>query len=124
MERRSTMTTTMSTAAPTSTERSERYRNAERRLWAHHQLEPVERWVDVVEPRTRIRVVEVGPPDGPPVVLIGGTGGTGPYWAPLLRELGGVRALLVDRPGWGLSTPIDYRGREYGSTAAAILRGT
>ena len=37
-----------------------------------------------------------------------GTGGTGPYWAPLIRELPGFRGLLVDRPGWGLSSPVDY----------------
>jgi pimeloyl-ACP methyl ester carboxylesterase len=118
------MATTMNAAAPTTTARSERYRDAERRLWAHHGLEPVEHWVDLAEPRARIRVIEAGPSDGPPVVFVGGTGGTGPYWAPLVRELDGARALLVDRPGWGLSSPIDYRGRDYGATTAAILRGT
>ena len=118
------MATTMNAAAPTATGRSERYREAERRLWAHHGLEPVEHWVDVRDPRARIRVLVVGPPDGEPVVFVGGTGGTGPYWAPLLGELRDVRALVVDRPGWGLSTPIDYRDRDYGVTTAALLRGT
>ena len=35
------MATTMNAAAPTTTARSERYRDAERRLWAHQGLEEV-----------------------------------------------------------------------------------
>ncbi len=58
------------------------------------------------------------------MIFLPGTGGTGPYWAPLLHELPGIRAILVDRPGWGLSTPVDYRGRDFGRLTASILRET
>jgi 2-hydroxy-6-oxonona-2,4-dienedioate hydrolase len=75
--------------------------------------------VELSEPALRLRVVEVG--SGRPVLFIPGTGGTGPYWAPLTRELSGVRALLLDRPGWGLSSPIDYTSDDFGSVAATTL---
>ena len=75
--------------------------------------------VELSEPALRLRVVEVG--SGRPVLFIPGTGGTGPYWAPLIRELPGIRCLLLDRPGWGLSSPIDYRSGAFGSLAATTL---
>ena len=114
------MTTTM---AATAAEDSgmDGYRAAERRLWDAQGLEATERFVDLAEPRLRMRVVEVG--SGEPVVFVGGTGGTGPYWAPLVRELPGTHCLMVDRPGWGLSDPVDYRGRDFGGLTSTILRG-
>jgi pimeloyl-ACP methyl ester carboxylesterase len=48
-------------------------------------------------------------------LVIPGTAGTGPYWGAFVRALDGVRCLLLDRPGWGLSTPLDYSSVEYGS---------
>ena len=78
-----------------------------------------ERYLELSDPALRLRVVEVG--SGRPVLFIPGTGGTGPYWAPLFRELSGVRCLALDRPGWGLSSPIDYRSGEFGSLAASTL---
>ena len=97
----------------------ERYRTAERVLWAVYGLEPREHLVEVPEFRCRIRVLEVG--SGRPVVFVPGTGGTGPYWAPLVRELSGFRCLLVDRPGWGPSDPIDYRGHGLADVSATVL---
>ena len=99
----------------------ERYRAAERALWERFELQPTERFVELTEPRCRLRVVEVG--SGAPVIFIPGTGGVGPYWAPLIKELAGFRCLLLDRPGWGLSSAIDYRGRNFGDLTAAILAG-
>jgi 2-hydroxy-6-oxonona-2,4-dienedioate hydrolase len=97
----------------------ERYRTAERALWAAFGLEPREHLVEVPELRCRIRVLEVG--SGPPVVFVPGTGGIGPYWAPLAQRLSGFRCLLVDRPGWGPSDPIDYRGHALADVSATVL---
>ena len=116
------MTAAMRTIGTTMDAQTQRYRDAERALWAAHGLEPSERFVQLDDPRMRVRVVEIG--SGDPVLFIPGTGGTGPYWAPLIREMTGFRCLLVDRPGWGLSDPIEWRDRDYGATAAAIVRGT
>src|SRR6266568_3836942 len=107
---------TITTADP----RSDRYREAERSLWSHYGLEPNERFVEVSSPAVRLRVVEVG--SGPPVLFIPGTPGTGPYWGSLVRALSGHRCLMVDRPGWGLSAPLDYMGIDYGTAVADLLR--
>lgn len=100
--------------------RSDRYRAAERRLWGQFGLEPTEHMIPAPTGEGRIRVVEAG--RGVPIVFIGGTGGTGPYWAPLVAELAADhRCLLVDRPGWGLSSPVDYRSAPYGEIATATI---
>lgn len=97
----STATTITSADAPV-----ERYREAERILWNHYGLEPTEHFVEVSSPAARLRLVQVG--SGSPLLLVPGTAGTGPYWGALARELKGFRCLLLDRPGWGLSTPLNY----------------
>jgi pimeloyl-ACP methyl ester carboxylesterase len=110
------------TAITTVNASVERYRDAERILWNHYGLEPTERLVEVSSPAARLRVVEVG--SGPPVLLVPGTGGTGPYWGPLVRELRKhFRCVMLDRPGWGLSAPLDYSSVEYGTVVADLLRG-
>jgi len=97
------------------------YREAEQRLWKHYGLEPSERFIELSSPAVTLRVVELG--SGPPVLFIPGTAGTGPYWGPLVRALSGFRCLMLDRPGWGLSTPLDYTSVDYRATIADLLRG-
>jgi pimeloyl-ACP methyl ester carboxylesterase len=104
-------------------DRRERYLAAEHALWAHYGLDPDERFIQIAEPATRLRILESGPAKGRPVLFLPGTGGTGPYWAPIVNELPSVRSLMLDRPGWGLSAPVDYRGRDYGRTVTSILTG-
>jgi pimeloyl-ACP methyl ester carboxylesterase len=105
------------TAAST---RTERYLEAERRLWQHYELEPQERFVDLDAPAARLRVLEVG--SGEPVLFVHGTVGPG-AWASLIRELPGYRSIVLERPGWGLSSPIDFSRDEYKKLAADVLRG-
>ena len=114
----------MTSAAPTMTSAepgADRYREAERSLWTYYGLEARERFVELSSPPVTMRVVEVG--SGPPVLFIPGTGGTGPYWGSLVRSLTGFRCLMLDRPGWGLSTRLDYSSADYGATVAHLLRG-
>lgn len=54
-----------------------------------------------------VHVVEKG--TGPPVVFVHGSGSPGLFWLPLLRQVEGVRAIVVDRPGFGLSDPLPFR---------------
>lgn len=110
--------TTTSARPATATDR---YREAERALWAHYGLAPTERFVDIPEPSVRLRVVEVGA--GEPVVFLPGTLVAGPAWGALVRELPDRRCLLVDPPGVGLSAPLAYPAGGYGVTVTAIMRG-
>jgi 2-hydroxy-6-oxonona-2,4-dienedioate hydrolase len=79
------------------------YLDAERRLWEHVGVTPVERVVALAA-GGRVRVQEVG--DGPPFVLLHGGSISGASWASLAAALDGVRCILIDRPGCGLSDPI------------------
>jgi 2-hydroxy-6-oxonona-2,4-dienedioate hydrolase len=108
--------TTITSAGP----EADPYREAERNLWSHYGLEASERFVELSSPSLTMRVVELG--SGPPVLFIPGTAGTGPHWGALVRALPGFRCLMLDRPGWGLSTPLDYTSVEYGTAVADLLR--
>ncbi len=67
----------------------------------------------------RVHLLEKGA--GPPVVLLHGTGNPAGFFLPLLNELHGVRAIACDRPGVGLSDPIDFPQGHYRETAVAWL---
>jgi pimeloyl-ACP methyl ester carboxylesterase len=99
---------------------SGRRRRAERAFWRSYGLAPAQRFVDAGSPAVRLRVQEVG--SGEPVLFVNGTGGPGAYFAPLLAELRGFRCLVLDRPGWGLSDPVDYSRAAYRTVVAELLR--
>ncbi len=86
----------------------ERYRAAERAMWNHHGMEPTERWVEADSLGLRVRALEHG--DGRPVLLVHGTPTAGGVFVPLVGQLSGVHAIVVDRPGCGLSDPLDFGG--------------
>jgi pimeloyl-ACP methyl ester carboxylesterase len=109
------------TSAPPASAAAERYRAAERRLWDHYGLRATERFVELRSPAVTLRVVDVG--SGWPVRFVPGSAGTGPYWGALVRERPGCRCLMLDRPGWGMSSPINYTASGYAQTAADILCG-
>ncbi|HET6749919.1 MAG TPA: alpha/beta hydrolase [Actinomycetes bacterium] len=67
----------------------------------------------------RVHLLEHGA--GPPVVLLHGTGNPAGFLLPLLHELHGVRAIAPDRPGVGLSDPIDLPAGRYREAAVAWL---
>jgi pimeloyl-ACP methyl ester carboxylesterase len=114
------MDTTATATAPART-RTERYLETERRLWQHYGLEPQERFIDLDAPHARLRVHEVG--SGEPVLFVHGTVGPN-AWASLIAELPGFRSIVLERPGWGLSSPIDFASQDYGKLVAHILQRT
>jgi pimeloyl-ACP methyl ester carboxylesterase len=109
-----------SAIAATAGTRIERYRESERELWHHYGLEPNERFLDLDSPAVRLRVLEVG--SGEPVLFVHGTVGPG-GWPSLIHELPGYRSIVLERPGWGMSFPIDFSGQEYKTLVASVLRG-
>jgi 2-hydroxy-6-oxonona-2,4-dienedioate hydrolase len=72
-----------------------------------------------VDAGNRVHLLEQGA--GTPVVLLHGTGNPAGFLLPLLQELHGVRAIAPDRPGVGLSDPIDFPEGRYRQTAVAWL---
>ena len=54
-----------------------------------------------------VRVQELG--EGPAVVFVHGGSNSGTSWAQLAAQLSGFRCVMLDRPGCGLSDPLDAR---------------
>ncbi len=81
----------------------DRFLEAERRLWEKLAVTPVDRRV-TLRSGGEVRCQEVG--EGPPVVFIHGASIAGTSWSGLAAGLEGLRCILVDRPGCGLSDPI------------------
>jgi len=92
---------------------------AERAVFARYDVAVEARYVELAEPRLRVRVIESG--DGPPVILIPGDGAVAAAWAPLMGELGERRALVLDRPCFGLSDHFDYRAADLRHHGPALL---
>jgi pimeloyl-ACP methyl ester carboxylesterase len=80
------------------------YREAERRLQAHEGVTPTERRVHLDRLDVDVRVQEVG--EGAPTLFVHGGPNSGSTWLNLVGRVPGLRCLLLDRPGTGLSDPL------------------
>jgi pimeloyl-ACP methyl ester carboxylesterase len=69
----------------------------------------------------RVHVLEQG--SGRPVVILHGTGDPAAFLLPLLEALHGVRVIAPDRPGIGLSDPVDLPIHGYREAAVSWLDG-
>ena len=95
------------------------FEQAERRLFAACGVQVASRRVRLADPPVAVRVLEVG--DGPPLVLVHGSGMSASTWGPLMPYLGTHRLIAFDLPGFGLSDPFDYGGRSLRAHAVAQL---
>jgi 2-hydroxy-6-oxonona-2,4-dienedioate hydrolase len=98
-----------------------RLRATEQRVAVANGLDVQERWVDIVTPSVRVRVLESGA--GDPVLFINGISAPGIGMAPLAGRLPG-RRLLIDLPGHGLSPPYLWQGAPVREQAVNIVAGT
>ncbi len=81
---------------------------AQGRLLRHYGVEARSRSLSLERPAMQAHVLEAG--RGEPLVILHGGDGQGVDWAPLMAELqGDMRLYAIDRPGYGLSDPFDYR---------------
>jgi pimeloyl-ACP methyl ester carboxylesterase len=110
-------TTSARTGQPSrhDTDHETSYRTAERQLWRSLGVEAREHTVELRRLGTRVRVQEVG--DGEPVIFVHGGPSAGTTWAPLVAEMEGVRCIVVDRPGTGLSPALPLTADELGPFA-------
>jgi 2-hydroxy-6-oxonona-2,4-dienedioate hydrolase len=102
--------------------RADRFRQVEAAVWSRYGLTPSERYVNVASPPLRLRVLEIG--HGRPILLVHGTIGPA-AWASLVAAMGAAgRFIVLERPGWGGSDPLDYgRHADYRALAADLLAG-
>lgn len=66
-----------------------------------------------------LQALEVG--EGDPLVLLHGSATSAVQMIPLLEHLAGRRLVVVDRPGYGLSDPVDYAASDYRRTAVDVV---
>jgi 2-hydroxy-6-oxonona-2,4-dienedioate hydrolase len=100
----------------------DRYRESEQRLWQSLGVSPTELRVRLPRIGVTVRIQEVG--QGPAAVFVHGGSNSGTSWAPLAAQLSGFRCVLLDRPGCGLSDPLDARFddvRALGTFAEALI---
>ena len=67
----------------------------------------------------RVHLVELG--EGPPVLFLHGSSTSSLSLLPLLERLEGVGAIAVDRPGFGLSEPVDVPRERFREAAIAFV---
>jgi pimeloyl-ACP methyl ester carboxylesterase len=96
-----------------------RFELAERRLFAACGVKVASHRVRLADPPVAVRVLEAG--DGPPLVLVHGSGMSASTWAPLMPYLGSYRLIGFDLPGFGLSDAFDYGCRSLRAHAVAQL---
>jgi pimeloyl-ACP methyl ester carboxylesterase len=91
------------------------------RLLQHYGVRARSRFVELKEPRLRTHLLEVGGGEEPMVIVHGGDG-EAVNWAPLMAVLQDrFHLLAVDRPGFGLTEPFDYRGVAFRPHASAFM---
>jgi pimeloyl-ACP methyl ester carboxylesterase len=95
------------------------FEQAERRLFAACGVQVASRRVRLADPPVAVRVLEAG--DGPPLVLVHGSGMSASTWAPLMPCLRTYRLIAFDLPGFGLSDAFDYSRRPLRAHAVAQL---
>lgn len=95
------------------------FEHAESRLFSACGVQVESRRVRLADPAVSVRVLEAR--DGPPLVLVHGSGMSASTWAPLMPHLPAHRLIALDLPGFGLSDPFDYSGRLLRSHAVAQL---
>lgn len=88
--------------------RVDSFRRAERAYLESMNVDAREHVVELKWLGIEGRYLEAG--QGPPVLMVHGGGGLGADWASLMPHLSGYRLIAPDRPGFGLTECVDYRG--------------
>lgn len=86
----------------------QRFIELQAELLDFYGVQATSRFLELASPRMRAHVLEAGA--GEPVVIFHGGDGEAVNWAPLMGRLQQyAHVYAVDRPGFGLSDPFDYR---------------
>ncbi len=91
---------------------------AQQALAAEGGVEIRSSWIEVDAGRM-IHTLEAG--SGEPLILLHGSGNSAADWVPLMRVPSSRRLVAVDRPGFGLSDPVEYQRDELRTTAVTTV---
>lgn len=99
---------------------SERYRQAEHRLWLSMVgALPTECVLNLPQLQTRVRLLEHG--HGPTLLFVHGGPTAASTWLPLIRLLPDFRCVLLERPGCGLSAPVARPARRVRTEVVQLI---
>lgn len=93
---------------------------AQKALVAETGAEIRSSWIES-DAGTLIHTLEAG--EGEPLILLHGSANTAADWVPLIRVPLNRRLIAVDRPGFGLSDPVEYHRDELRVTAVTTVTG-
>lgn len=98
-----------------------KYKESRAKLFKIAGIEPQSKFVTTDGPVEKVHYLQLG--SGNPLILVHGGLSTSSEWINILYPLSQKYDLyVVDRPGHGLSDPIDYRGMDYRNSAVDFLR--
>lgn len=99
---------------------SEAVARAQEALVAEADINARSRWIEL-EGGLAVHVLEAG--EGEPLILLHGSGNNSASWVPLMERPMDRRVIAVDRPGYGLSAPVEYQRDDYRQTAVNLVTG-
>lgn len=99
----------------------EKYKETRQKLFDLFGIKPESKFVTTNGPVKKVHYLEKG--EGKPVIMIHGGGSHASEWINILKPLAEHYHLyVVDRPGHGLTDPINYRGVDYRKSAVEFVR--
>jgi pimeloyl-ACP methyl ester carboxylesterase len=99
----------------------EKYKETRQQLFDLYGIKPESKFVTTNGPVKKVHYLETG--ERKPVVMIHGGGSHAGEWINSIKPLvGHYRLFVVDRPGCGLTDPINYRGVDYRRSAVDFVR--
>ena len=98
-----------------------KYKESRAQLFKNEGIEAQSKFVSTPGPVEKIHYLQLG--SGDPLIIVHGGLSHSSEWYNILHPLSQKFNLyVVDRPGHGLSDPIDYRGMDYRQSAVDFLR--
>ncbi len=97
-----------------------RYQETRARLFKKAGIEPQSKFVTTNGPVKKVHYLQIG--NGDPLIIVHGGLSHSSEWINILKSLADhFNLYVVDRPGHGLTDPIDYRGVDYRNSAVEFL---
>lgn len=90
-----------------NTRKINKYRDSEKKYFEECRVQVDEHFIEIKELSIRIRVLTAG--NGSPLLFVHGAPASGVIWMPLITHLKNYKAIIIDRPGCGLSEKTSYK---------------
>jgi pimeloyl-ACP methyl ester carboxylesterase len=98
----------------------EEYKNTRQKLFRVYGIQPKSKFVSTAGPVKKVHYLEMG--KGKPLVMLHGGGSHSSEWINIMKPLADHYNLyVVDRPGCGLTDPVNYRGVDFRKSSVDFI---